>query len=119
MAAFEEKRAELEALGISVFAASVDSAEKTQEVKASGLGFPLGHSVTRAQGDAIGAWWEERRDFIQPSEFVIDRKGNVLHSTYSASPIGRTDPGDVLSLIGFLEARKKAKAEKIAKESAP
>ena len=37
-----------------------------------------------------------------------------MHATYSSSPIGRLDPGDVLSLLGFLLARKKAKAEKEA-----
>lgn len=114
MAAFEEKKNELAALGVSVFAASVDSVEKTQEVLDSGLSFPIGHGVSRELGDKLGAWWEERRDFIQPSEFVIDNEGLVLHSTYSASPIGRTDAGDVVSLLGFLEARKKARAEKKA-----
>lgn len=114
MAAFEEKKSELAAKGISVFAASVDSPEKTKEVSDSGPSFPIGHSVQRELGDRIGAWWDTRRDFIQPSEFVIDREGRVLHSLYSASPIGRTDPGDVLSLIGFFEARRKAKAAKAA-----
>ena len=108
MAAFEEKKQELAELGVSVFAASVDSEEKTREVADSGVGFPLGYGVTRELADRIGAWWDERRGFIQPSEFVIDQKGMVLHSTYSASPIGRTDPGDVVSLLGFLAARRKS-----------
>ena len=111
MAAFEEKQAELAELGVSVYAAAVDSEEKTREVADAGITFPLGHGVDRALADRIGAWWDERRGFIQPSEFVIRQDGTVLHSTYSASPIGRTDPGDVVSLLGFLEARRKKARE--------
>ncbi len=106
MAAFEEKRKELATLGVSVYAAAVDPEEKSREIADSGISFPLGHGVTRELADRLGSWWDERRDFIQPSEFVIDRSGRILSSTYSSSPIGRTDPGDVLSLLGFLEARK-------------
>ncbi len=75
---------------------------------ASGLSFPVGWGVDRDLGDAIGAFWDERRDFIQPSEFVINQKGRVLSSTYSSSPIGRVDPGEALVLINFLaQSRKK------------
>ena len=85
-------------------AASVDSKEKTAEV-AAGLPFPVCFGVTRAQGDLIGAWWEERRNHIQPSEFLINGKGGVLSSTYSSSPLGRMDPVETLSLVRFLRAQ--------------
>ena len=65
--------------------------------------------MTRAQGDAIGAWWEERRDHIQPSEFVLGQGGRVLWSTYSNSPVGRMDPEETLTLISFLNKRRAAK----------
>jgi len=64
--------------------------------------------VDRDLGNAIGAFWDERRDFIQPSEFVINQKGRVLSSTYSSSPIGRVDPEEALVLVNFLvQSRKK------------
>ena len=72
---------------------------------AAGLPFPVVHSVTREQGDLIGAWWEEKRDFIQPSEFILNHKGRVMHSTYSSSPVGRTDPGETLVLLNYLSSR--------------
>lgn len=59
--------------------------------------------MTRADGDAIGAWWEERRDHIQPSEFVLNSKGMVMFSTYSNSPVGRMDPAETLTLLQFLK----------------
>lgn len=66
--------------------------------------------MTREDGDRIGAWWEERRDHIQPSEFVLSKSGKVMMSTYSNSPIGRMDPAETLSLIKYLNDRR-AKAK--------
>ena len=60
--------------------------------------------MTRADGDAIGAWWDERRDHIQPSEFILNGKGMVMASTYSNSPIGRMDPAETLVLLTYLKS---------------
>ena len=62
--------------------------------------------MTRADGDSIGAWWDERRDHIQPSEFVLSKSGKVLMSTYSNSPVGRMDPEETLTLIRFINAQR-------------
>ena len=75
------------------------------------MGFPVAYGMTRADGDAMGAWWEPRRDHIQPSEFVLTQTGKVMMSTYSNSPIGRMDPAEALTLIRFLNAQR-AKAKK-------
>ncbi len=71
---------------------------------AADLDFPVAFGVTHEQGDAIGAWWDERRDHIQPSEFVLSGSGKVLMSTYSNSPVGRMEPGETLSLITYLNS---------------
>ncbi|MEM1436455.1 MAG: hypothetical protein AAGG11_20565 [Pseudomonadota bacterium] len=89
-------------LGVAILAASVDSADAAGTV-AQELYFPLAHSVTRVQGDAIGAWWEPKRDHIQPSEFILTRRGRVLASTYSNSPVGRMDPDETRALIARLK----------------
>jgi hypothetical protein len=83
----------------------VDSREQTEEV-AETLSYPVCYGVTRDVGDKIGAWWEERRDHIQPSEFLMTSKGRVLSSTYSASPVGRMDPKEALSLVRVLSESK-------------
>jgi len=93
---------------VSIFAGTVDSEEKTAEV-ASELSFPVAYGMTRAQGDAVGAWWEERRDHIQPSEFLLTGSGRVMFSTYSSSPVGRMDPEETLTLVKFLDARRQQK----------
>ena len=55
----------------------------------------------------MGAWWDDRRNHIQPSEFVLSQSGKVMMSTYSSSPIGRMDPAETLTLITMLSARRK------------
>ena len=109
MAGFEEKKSELEALGIRVWAASVDPEDKAREVVDSGVSLPIAYGVTRDDADRLGSWWDARRNFIQPSEFLINGEGRILQSSYSAGPLARLEAGDVISLVGFLEARKKAK----------
>ena len=95
----------MEALGIRVFGASVDAEDKALEV-AEKTGIPVAYGVTREQADAIGAFWEDRRSIVQPSEFLIDAEGRVAHATYSAGPIGRVLVGDVLKLVRSRDSRK-------------
>ena len=101
---FEEKKAELEKLGISVVAASVDPADKAQEV-ATEVSFPVGMEVGREIADALGSWWEDRRQIIQPSEFILGEDNKVLASSYADGPLGRMQAGDVIQLSNFYESR--------------
>ena len=105
MAGFEKQREVLAGLGVSIVAGSVDSEEKTTEVAAE-LGFPVAWGMTREMGDRFGAWWEEDREFIQPSEFFITGSGEVLASTYSSSPVGRMDPEDAVTLAKFIIGKR-------------
>ena len=91
---------------MSIVAGSRDDRDKAEEVGAP-LPFPVAHGVTREQANAIGAWWDEKRDFMQPSEFILNHDGRVIHSTYSSSPVGRTDPAETLVLLNYLESRKR------------
>lgn len=80
--------------------------DKAQEV-AEGLSFPVGWGVDRVLGDKLGAFWEEQRNFMQPTEFVVRKDGRIISSTYSSSPVGRTDPAEALTLLKFLASRAK------------
>ncbi|MDB4151594.1 hypothetical protein N9740_08910, partial [Pseudomonadales bacterium] len=72
----------------------------------------VAHGVTRADADSLGAWWDDNRNFIQPSEFILSRSGKVMMSTYSNSPIGRMEPEETLTLLKYLNAqRQKQKAQ--------
>ncbi len=105
MGGFSEKLAALEDLGAKVIAASAESAEKAREVAAQ-VAMPVGYGVTREQADQLGAWWEDRRQIIQPSNFVLNSAGIVLSATYSTGPVGRLEPQDAIRFIQFQEKQK-------------
>lgn len=109
MAGFEKLKSELDALGAKVFAASVDPIEKAREVAVE-VSFPVGYGVTREIADKLGAWWEDRRSIIQPSEFLLGADGRVVASSYSDGPIGRIDAADVIKVINFREAQLRKSA---------
>lgn len=93
-------------LGVSLFAATVDDREKTAEVAAD-LSFPVAYGVTREDAETVGAWWESRRNHIQPSEFWLTGEGRILGSMYSNLPIGRMDPKETLTLLRFIAQRRR------------
>ena len=105
MVGFEQHKQELDALGAKVVAASVDPIDKAREVAAE-VSFPIGYGVTRDIGEKLGSWWEDRRNIIQPSEFIVGADGKVVTSSYSSGPIGRIDAADVVRMIKRLESLK-------------
>ena len=84
----------------------MDSLEDTQKVAAP-FNFPVAYGVNREIGNALGSWWDERRNFIQPSEFVLNAQGKVMFSAYSNAPVGRMDPEETLTLIKYLNSLKR------------
>jgi peroxiredoxin len=105
LAGFEKNLAALRELGVGIVAASVDPIDKAKEIAAD-LSFPIGYGVTREIADQLGSWWEERRQIIQPSEFVLDADNNVLICSYSDGPLGRIEGEDVVKLVNFYESQK-------------
>lgn len=84
-----------------MFAASVDTGENAAKI-ANDVSYAVGEGVTREQADSIGAWWEERRSIVQPSQFVMRRDGTIIQATYSDGPLGRVDAADVCGLVNFI-----------------
>ncbi|MCH8257163.1 MAG: redoxin domain-containing protein [Proteobacteria bacterium] len=103
---YEARLDKFKELGASIYAASVDTLDKAAEV-ADKLSFPVAWGVDRATGNKLGSFWDERRDFIQPTEFIVTSSGRVISSTYSSSPVGRTDPEEALLLLNFIVSAKK------------
>ena len=106
MVGFNAVRDELSGLDAKVVAASVDPIDKASEV-ACEVYFPIGYGVTRDIADTLGAWWEDRRNIIQPSEFIVGADNKVIISSYSDGPLGRIEGSDVVKLIRFYKARSK------------
>ncbi len=111
MAAYQEKKEELEALEATIYAVSVDSLEQAQEVAAKGLTFPVAYGATKEEAESIGAWWSDERDgYIQPAEFLLGRGGVVLGSMYASGPVGRMGADEAVRLITNRERRRREEA---------
>ncbi len=107
LAAWEEKKAELEGLEATIYAVSCDTLEQATEVAGRGLTFPVGYGATREDGDRIGAWWSEDHDgYIQPAEFLLGRGGVVLGAMYASGPVGRMAPEEAVRAITTRERRR-------------
>ena len=107
LAAWEEKKAELEGLEASVYAVSCDTLEQATEVVGRGLTFPVAYGATKEDGETIGAWWSDDHDgYIQPSEFLLGRGGTVLGAMYASGPVGRMAPEEALQAITSRERRR-------------
>ena len=112
MAAFEKAQEKLREEGISVVAASVDPVEKARETVAEfSLTFPIGYGLPLKETAAmLGAFYEERRQILHATGFVIKPDKTIAVAQYSSGPIGRLVWQDVLSLVQFY--KKLAAAQK-------
>jgi peroxiredoxin len=96
-------------MDVTVIALSVDPADKAREiVEKDHLEYPLACGL-KVPDDAqkIGAWWDEKRPMIQPSEFILGGSRKIVSATYSTGPIGRLRADDTLALLRFLSSQKK------------
>ena len=106
MDGFNDNLDELKASNITVAAASSDPQAKAAEM-AKDHQFPIGYGVDKETSDSLGGYWEPRRNFAQPSEFLITPSGKLVQVSYSDGPLARTEAGDVIKLVSFLESQKK------------
>jgi len=103
LADFQSNVERLGELGISVYAASVDSVNYSLSIRESGISFPLAYGFSKRDADILGAWWESTQGFVEPAYFLVSRSGVVLASTYCSGAIGGADP---MEFIGIVEKRE-------------
>ena len=109
LAEWESYRTELESLGCTIYAISVDNLEQAQGVAATGVTFPIAYGCTKKNAEAIGAWWgnhSHHGGHIQPTEFLLRQGGLVLGSMYASGPVGRIRADEGVSLITNRERRR-------------
>ena len=101
LAAFQRALDKLSDEGIRVVAASTDPAEKAEEtVRNQGLTFPVGYGLDLKRTAAmLGAFYEERRGFLQATGYVVKPDRTIAVAQYSSGPIGRLVWQDVLGLV--------------------
>ena len=108
LAAWEDMKAELESMELTIYAVSVDNLEQATEVVSTGLTFPVAYGATREDGAALGAWWAEDHHggYIQPAEFLLGRGSAVLGAMYASGPVGRMGADEAVRLIQNRERRR-------------
>lgn len=90
-------------------AASVDTEEEAQKtIDECGITFPVGYGVDyREVSQWTGCFYEERRQILHSTGYVLRPDGTIAVGVYSSGPIGRLVWQDVLNLVQF---QKKAAA---------
>ncbi len=105
MADYQAHRAQFEQNGIAVYALSTDDAQHAQEmVERHGLSFPVLYGVDGpATAAAWGAHYEERRNIIHATSFILQPSRRIANATYSTGPAGRLVAEDALRVVAFLK----------------
>lgn len=108
LAGYQAKLSELQELGVTVIAASVDPLDITQKlVTEKGFTFPFAYGVKEKDVTSLDAWWtmDTHGLYIQPTELLVLRGGGIFGSLYASGPVGRMDVEDVLISIRGRERR--------------
>jgi peroxiredoxin len=92
-----------------VVAASVDAEEEAQKtIDECGITFPVGYGADYQDVSKLtGCFYEERRQILHSTGYVLRPDGTIAVGVYSSGPIGRLVWQDVLNLVQF---QKKAAA---------
>jgi peroxiredoxin len=114
LAAFDKAQEKLREEGISVIAASIDPLEKAQGIVSElGLTIPIGYGLpVKETAAALGAFYEERRQILHATGFVIKPDKTLAVAQYSSGPIGRLVWQDVLGLVQFYKRQAAQQAPK-------
>ncbi len=99
-------------MGITVVAASVDSAESTETLK-EGLRVGYVKMVSGLDGPAVAAATGASlqtgdRTFLHATGFLLSPDGKVNTSVYSSGPIGRFTANDIMKKVNFEKRRAQA-----------
>jgi peroxiredoxin len=110
---YQEHLQELDDLGVSVVAASVDGREETIGFRDSGgFTFPMAYGVTAGDVAVLDPWWgdDEHGHYIQPTEMLVLPDGTIHTSMYSSGSLGRMPVEGVLFAVRLREERRLTQA---------
>jgi peroxiredoxin len=93
----------LEQNGVSVYALSTDPLGKAQEtVQRAGATYPVLHGVDGpALARAWGSYYEERRNVLHATAFILRPDHTLASATYSTGPVGRLLATDAARIVAF------------------
>lgn len=65
------------------------------------VGFPVLYGMDGPRtAELLGAYYEERRNIIQPVGFILSPEKKILSVTTTSGPVGRLSARDVILLVG-------------------
>lgn len=108
LTSYQEHIDELERLGVTVVAASVDPIEPVKEmVEALGLTYRVSYGVTDEDVEEFDPWFadDNHGHYIQPMELLVLRGGTLFGAMYASGPIGRMAVDEVLNSVRGRERR--------------
>jgi hypothetical protein len=81
----------------------VDTEEDAQKtIDECGINFPVGYGADcKAVSERTGCFYEERRQILHSTGYVLKPDGTVAIGVYSTGPIGRLVWQDVSALVQF------------------
>ena len=84
-------------------AASVDTEEEAQgTIEECGITFPVGYGADCKEVSKLtGCFYEERRQILHSTGYVLRPDGTIAVAVYSSGPIGRLVWQDVINLVQF------------------
>ena len=92
---------------MQIVAASVDTEEEAQKTVAEcGIDFPVGYGADyQAVARVTGCFYEERRQILHSTGYVLRPDSTIAVGVYSTGPIGRLVWQDVLNLVQLYKQR--------------
>lgn len=90
-------------------AGSTDPKDKAAEtVQEHALGFPVAFGLPlKETAGTFGTFYDERRNVLQATGFVLKPDRTIAVAQYSSGPIGRLVWQDVLGLVQFYKKQAK------------
>ncbi len=101
MVDFQSRIADFGKLDCRLVAVSVDAETDARKTVAEHrLTFPVAYGVHGPQlGALTGAYWEDRRQCLQATGFILKADGTVAQALYSTGPIGRYTAAEALKIL--------------------
>jgi hypothetical protein len=104
---FETQRQALADAGISVVAASTDSQENAAATAgALSLRYPVAYGLPLVESyQKLGSFYEERRNILHATGFLLRPGGEIAIALYSSGAIGRLRPDEIIRHVGFWKSK--------------
>ena len=73
-------------------------------VEECGINFPVGYGIDNKQiSELTGCFYEEKRQILHSTGYVIKPDGTIAVGVYSSGPIGRLVWQDVLAVVQYIK----------------